>query len=78
MKTLLNTENQFSGKLDVTERVEGPCDIVTEKDVENTLCCMKTEKAAESSGITADLLKFMIVSTRIVSTLRNVANGLIA
>ena len=42
----------------MAERVEGPCDIVFEKDAENALRLMKTEKAPGCSGITADLLKF--------------------
>ena len=50
MKIILNTENDVAGK------VEGPCDIVFETDVENTLHRMKTLKAAGPSEITADLL----------------------
>ena len=34
MKTLLNTENEWSKDLDEAERVEKPCDFVFVKDVE--------------------------------------------
>ena len=73
VKTLLNTKNKWSETLDGEERVEGPCGIVLEKHAENALCLIATEKAADHSGTTADLLKFMGQDS--VKKLTNVANG---
>ena len=43
MKALLNIENDLSEQLNMTER-EDPCKNVSEKDVKNTLSCIKVER----------------------------------
>ena len=57
------------------EKREGPCDIVPEKDVENTLYRRKTGKVVGAGEITADSLKFMGQDS--IKRIRDVANGLL-
>ena len=56
---LQNIENQWSKKLDVAERTEWLRKNVFKKDVENSLCRVKTRKGESPSGGAALLLKFV-------------------
>ena len=73
-ESLLNTENKWSGVLSNPGQIEGPCEKITERMVEEALGHMKTGKAAGSTGVTADLLN--VASEDCIKRLMDVANEL--
>ena len=57
-EVLLNGENE--SKFDVVEAVEGPLYEITEQEVEKALKGMKNDRAAGTSGLTSDMLKYAV------------------
>ena len=56
MERLLNIENDWDGALE-GNKVEGPCELINEKEVEEAIKVMKAEKAGGPSEIVGEMLK---------------------
>ena len=55
MERLLNIENDWDGVLG--DKVEGPCEIINEKDVEEAIKVMKVGKAGKPLEVVGEMLK---------------------
>ena len=55
-RRLLNIENDWDGVLE-GDKVEGSCDLINEKEVEDTIKVMKAEKAGGPSEVVGEMLK---------------------
>ena len=56
MEKLLNVENDWDRILEA-DIVEGPCELISEREVEEAIRSMKVEKAAGPSEIVVEMLK---------------------
>ena len=56
MERLLNIENDWDGVLE-GEKVEGPCALINEKEVEEAIKVMKAGKAGGPSEVVGEMLK---------------------
>ena len=56
MERLLNIENDWDGVLE-GDKVEGPCELINEKEVEEAIKVMKAGKAGGPSEVVGEMLK---------------------
>ena len=56
MERLLNIENDWDGVLE-GDKVEGPCELINEKEVKEAIKVMKTGKAGGPSEVVGEMLK---------------------
>ena len=56
MERLLNIENDWDGVLE-GDKVEGPCELINDKEVEEAIKVMKAGKAGGPSEVVGEMLK---------------------
>ena len=56
MERLLNIENDWDGVLE-GDKVEGPCELINEKEVEEAIKVMKAGKVGGPSEVVGEILK---------------------
>ena len=56
MERLLNIENDWDGVLE-RDKVEGPCELINEKEVEEAIKVMQAGKAGGPSEVVGEMLK---------------------